>query len=42
MTYPDRREFDTEEDYEDALEAYYDYCDYQYDQWKDDMLTGDV
>lgn len=42
MKCPDSKDYDTPEDYEEALEAYHDYEDYQYDQWKDDRLTGDL
>lgn len=42
MTHPDRRDFDTLEDYEDALELWYDYCDYKYDEYKDDQLMGNT
>lgn len=41
MRCPYRREFDTLEDYEDALELWYSYYDYKYDEYKDNELTGD-
>lgn len=42
MTYPDSKDYDTPEDFQEALEEYYGNVDYEYDQWKDDQLTGDL
>lgn len=42
MTHPDRKSFDTLEDYEDALDDYYVYEDAKFDEMRDDMLTGDL
>lgn len=39
--YPEREDFDTDEEYLEAESAYWDKVDAQYDAWKDDKLTGD-
>ena len=39
---PYSEEFESEEEYEEAVEAYWDKVDRAYDEWKDDSLTGDA
>lgn len=39
--YPTQDNYDTEEEYEEALSAYWDNVDRKYDEWKDDKLMGD-
>jgi len=38
MRAPDRKDFDTPEDYEEAREEYEDYLDYMYDEKRDDEV----
>ena len=39
--YPNQDDYETEEEYNEALEWYWMEIDRQYDEWKDDQLTKD-
>jgi len=38
MSYPDKRDYDTVEDFQQAVEDYGDYVDYMCDQIRDDAI----